>query len=248
MRSENNTIMKYVKDILIIIGCLAILTIVGLGTKYNWKYISEGVLGITAAIILWYTWETSKIRKANEIIADANKEASERDKKPSVGYSVFTNPNCYHDTRFRLVNQSFYPVAVKVRCNFKIDGKPLEGFSNDSDGTNYWNLQTKQEKEGHFSWLDLHEKAGLISPSEVRKMKTANVLAEKLINDYFSTTLNFKLPQLTMDIELYCKNQIGFFTYYPPASYKYDYDRKVWIPTLTSDKPYWEFESKPSWA
>ena len=240
--------MKHVRDILTFIGCLTILAFVYLGTKDQWMYISEGVLGITAVIILWYTWETSKIRKSNEIIAQANEEASKRNKMPSVGYNVYTHPDYSYDTRFQLINQSMYPVAVKVRCNFKIDGEPLEGFSADYDGTRYWNLQIKEEKEGHFSWLDLHEKAGLITQSEVVKIKTGSVLAEKLINDYFIETLNLKWPQLTMEIELYCKNQIGFFTYYPPASYKYDYDKRVWIPTLTSDKPYWEFESKPSWA
>jgi hypothetical protein len=250
LKSENNTTMKYVKGILTFVGCLAILLIVGLGIRYNWKHITDLVLGITAVIILWYTWETSQIRKAEEMIAEASYEASKRNKMPSVGCIIFTNPERTYDTRFRVVNQSFYPVAVRVRCNFKINDELLDKFSSDYDGTRYWNLQINEEKEGHFSWLDLHENKGLIPNSEVKKVKeaTSKEEAEETINKYISFNLDFKLPKLTMDLELYCKNNFGFETSYPTVRYRFDYDKKEWIPTLTSDKPYWEFESKPSWV
>jgi len=145
---------------------------------------------------------------------------------------------------------SVYPVAVKVRCNFKINGELLDNFSLDYDGTRYWNLQINQKKEGHFSWLDLHENKGLIPISEVKKIKaaTSNNGAEEIINEYISMILGFKLPNLTMDVELYCENNFDLEAYYPPIFYRYDYDKNEWIPTLTSDKPYWELESKPPWA
>jgi len=232
------------------IGCGAILLLIIEGSFYNWKFVSEGILAITAIIIIWYTWETSQIRKAEEIIAEASYEASKRNKMPSVGCIVFTNPERTYDTRFILINQSIYPVSVRVRCNFKINGESLEGFSDDYDGNNYWNLQVNQEKQGHFCWLDLHENKGLIPNSEVKKVKaaTSKKEAEEIINEYISFVLDFKLPKLTMDIELYCENDFGFSTYYPHSHYRFDYDKREWIPTLTSDKPYWEFKSKPSWA
>ena len=93
LRSEFNTNMKYIKGMLAFVGCLAILVIVGLGIRYNWKHITDWVLGLTAAIILWYTWETSRIRTANEIIAQANRETSEKNKKPIIAYNVNTHPN-----------------------------------------------------------------------------------------------------------------------------------------------------------
>lgn len=242
--------MKDVKSILTFLGCLAILVIVGLGINYNWKHISDLVLGITATIILWYTWETSKIRTSNEIIAQANKETSEKNKKPIVGYRIYTNPDYSYDTRFQLINQSIYPVAVRVRCNFKIDGELLQHFSPDYDGTRYWNLQINEEKEGHFSWLDLHAEKELIPISEVKKVKAAASKneAEEIINEYISMIRDFKLPKLTMNVELYCENNFGFDAYYHPVFYRYDYYKNEWIPTLTSEKPIWEFESKPSWA
>jgi hypothetical protein len=131
-----------------------------------------------------------------------------------------------------------------------MNGESLEGFSDDYDGVKYLNLQVNQQKGGHFSWLDLHEHKGLIPNSEVKKVKatTSKKEAEKIINEYISFVLDFELPKLTIDIELYCVNTFGFETYYPPVHYRYDYDKREWIPTLTSDKPYWEFRSKPSWA
>jgi len=242
--------MKHVKSILTFLGCLAILVIVGVGIKYNWRHITDWVLGITAAIILWYTWETSKIRTSNEIIAQANRETSEKNKRPIIAYNVYTNPNYTYDTRFQLINQSIYPLAVKVRCNFKINDELLDNFSSDYDGTRYWNLQINEKKEGHFSWLDLHENKKLIPSGEVKRIKEAasKEEAEKIINMCISFIHDFKLPTLTMDLELYCKNHFGFEAYYPSVRYKYNYDKKEWIPTLTSDKPIWEFETRPSWA
>ena len=242
--------MKYVKGILTFVGCIAIFVIIGLGISCNWKHISDLVLGITAAIILWYTWETSEIRKANEIIAQANRETSEKNKRPIIAYNVYTNPHCTYDTRFQLINQSTYPLAVKVRCNFKINDELLENFSSDYDGTRYWNLQINEEKEGHFSWLDLHAHKKLIPFNEFKRIKeaTSKEEADKIINMYISFGLDFKLPTLTMDLELYCKNHFGFESYYPSVRYKFNYDKKEWIPTLTSDKPIWEFETRPSWA
>ena len=131
-----------------------------------------------------------------------------------------------------------------------MNGESIEGFSDDFDGVNYLNLQVNQQKEGHFSLLDLHKKRGLIPSSEVKKIKeaTSKEEAEEIINEYISFILDFKLPKLTMDLELYCKNNFGFETYYPPVRHRYIYDKKGWIPTMTSEKPNWEFESRPSWA
>ena len=60
-----------------IIGSIAILSLIFAGSFYEVTFISESILGITAIVILWYTWETSKIRKADQEIAgkrDADKK------------------------------------------------------------------------------------------------------------------------------------------------------------------------------
>ena len=51
-----------------------------------------------------------------------------------------------------------------------------------------------------------------------------------------------------MDVELYCRNEQRQTTYYPPIHYDYNYKKEVWIPIITSDKPYWEYNSIPSWV
>ena len=41
-----------------------------------------------------------------------------------------------------------------------------------------------------------------------------------------------------MDLEVYCENEFGTSSYYPPFHYDYDYNSNVWIPILESDKPF----------
>jgi hypothetical protein len=55
-------------------------------------------------------------------------------------------------------------------------------------------------------------------------------------------------PKLTMDIEIYCINDMGLFTYYPPQHYEFDEWKLLWILTATSKKPYWEYGVKPEWV
>ena len=50
-----------------------------------------------------------------------------------------------------------------------------------------------------------------------------------------------------MDIEIYCENETGEYSYYPPVHYDYDYFRDQWVPILESEKPYWKYDAKPNW-
>ena len=55
-------------------------------------------------------------------------------------------------------------------------------------------------------------------------------------------------PKLTMDLEVYSFNEFEEDAYYPPVYYKYDLYRLMWIPRITSEKPIWEYDLKPSWT
>ena len=133
--------------------------------------VSEGILGITGLIILWYTWETSEIRKAEKQIAEASKEGLERRRRPIVATTIYRNPKKVYDTLFIIRNLSEYEVAVRVNCNFKINGEIIKGVSPSYDGSHYWNMQYREEKQGHFSWLDLLLLKGLISRETNEELK-----------------------------------------------------------------------------
>ncbi len=212
--------------------------------------ITDIILSITALILFWYTWETSEIRKSNEIIAEANKEMMERANRPIVTYEVYTNKEIPYQTRFKIINLSNYPVAALINCNFKIGEKTVQNFSQDYDGSRYWNLQIGQKKEGHFSFLDIYKLANLISGDAVNGIMSGDANHVKKRNtEYLMIAFNMKdPPELTMNLEIYCKNDKGLETNYTPVKYSYEPFEMVWIPVITSEKPYWIYDKKPSWV
>jgi hypothetical protein len=235
---------------IVFIGAIAILTLMFAGTFWKVTFISEGILGITAIVILWYTWETSQIRKAEREIAEVSKASLLKSYRPAVGHSIFTNENTPYDTRIGLVNLSDMGVAVKLRCNLKVDGEPIVDFAPAYEGTEFWNLQYKEEKEGHFNWLGLYLKKDLISKETINYIKEAGGPEEirRKIHEYLTFTFNMsEPPKISMDIEIYCFNDKNQTAYYPPVHYSFDPYRMIWIPTITNEKPYWEFKDKPDW-
>lgn len=199
-------------------------------------------------MILWYTLETSEIRKANIVIAEANRESQLRYKRPIVGFGVYMNKDDPTDTRFFLKNLSNYPVAVQVNCNFRIDNEEIRDVWPEYAGLKYWNLQYRQEKEGHFNWLDLYAKWGILTEEKLKELKSLdpNYAVDELIKFFEISKSLSKPPQLTIDIEIFCRNDLGSSLFYPPDHYELDIYREAWIPTVTSDKPYWEFNEMPS--
>ena len=235
------------KYLIVIFSLIIIITLTILRILCLINFYSDGILALTALIILWYTFETAEIRKSEYTIAKINEENQMRLKSPSVFCTIYTNPNDPLDTRIKLSNLSNYPVAVKLNCNIKIN-EEITDFSPAYNGKHYWNLQFNEVKEGHFSWIDLFRSKDIISQDEldeVRKKTPSNRLgaAENLLNKLY----NSSPPKLSKDLEIYCLNEFKLNTYYPPMHYDYNFRRKVWIPILTSDKPYWEYNSKPDW-
>ena len=236
------------KYIIILLSIITIIILTICKILYNFDLYSDSILVVTALIILWYTFETSEIRKSESIIAKANEENQKRFRSPIVICKIYTNENDPLDTRVRLSNLSNYPVAVRLNCNIKIENEVLKDFSPAYDGRHYWNLQYGQLKEGHFTWFDLLRTKKLISEDEFKEIKKDSI-PDKLKKSIEIVANQFDLnpPKITMDIEVYCENEMGLNTYYPPVHHDYDFSRKIWIPILTSEKPYWEYNSKPAW-
>ena len=118
-----------------ITASFSILGLILMRTLGSASAVSEGILGITGLVVLWYTWETSQIRKAENTIAEASRYKMESYQRPVVGCNVFTNADRPFDTRLSITNLSDNPLAAQVNCNFKIDGEPIENFSSAYDGT-----------------------------------------------------------------------------------------------------------------
>jgi len=205
------------------------------------------ILSVTAIIIFWYTYETSKIRKANLIISDYNDLLLKKSRKPVVSFAIEMVKDQLKDTIFTIINLSDFPVAARIRCNFKINDIPITDVWPSYDGKEFWNLQYKELKQGVFCWIDLLEKGNYLSNEKAKSLKQEGY---DEIRNYFMVLEGPQRiePKLTIDLEVYSFNEFGEDAYYPPAYYEFDLWRLVWIPRITSEKPIWEYDSKPSWT
>ena len=225
-----------------IIGALVILVLLTMGIYCDFEFLSDTLLAITALIILWYTWETFLIRKSNQ-------DLLQKSRRPAVGYVVFTNEKQPVDTRFRIINHSEYPVAALIKCVFKIDDKVVPNIWPAYNGKEYWNVQFKEMKEGHFNWLELYSKIGIFTDEELEEIKKSKYegVKRKITKDLILSYDFKKPPVLKMSIEIFCVNEFGEKMYYPPAYYEFDPYRIGWVAHLTSTIPYWEYDAKPKW-
>ncbi|MFC1550985.1 hypothetical protein ACFL6P_00330 [Candidatus Latescibacterota bacterium] len=214
--------------------------------EYN--FVSDFILWITALILLWYTKETYVIAQATKRNMEITEE---RYRKPVVGLEISPNTDDINYTRFRIINQSEGAISVLVKCNFKINGEPII-FHPAYEGTEYWNLQYTEVKEVPIHWIDLCVFNGLIEPSFGEEMKKYSGVKitdvdypkKEIKNDSDSIS---KIEKLSMDVEIFCENEYKS-AYYPPAHYDYSLKKKIWVPKVTSKKPYWKYDSIPSWV
>jgi len=238
------------KKISIYLFTFVIIALLELEILYGIKYFSEITLSITAIVIFWYTLETMGIRKSEEQIARINNELLSNKKNPTVHFNVFNKQEAQFDTRFNILNRSEYPVSVTVKFNFKYNGIDIEHNLNGYNGKSYWNLQNNEMKEGHFGLLQIISKTDLFSKNKIDDLKGLNgsELSKQMFNDM---TMKFNFdpwPRLLLDVEVFCENEFKCNTYYPNAHFEFDFKRLIWIPTITSDVPYWDFEKKPDWS
>lgn len=210
---------------------------------YNFSFISETLLFLTALIIFWYTFETYKIRKYNQ-------ELLYRSKQPIIGYALRLNPDNVFDVGFNLINQSDYQISCLVYFNIRIIDIKVENLWPAYSGKKYWNLQYKQMKYGHFSWLDLFSISGIYSTKEVIGMKKSEAFD---VSDYIIRTLTNKFhldkpPKININVEIFCFNKFKNIAYYPTSHYTLNIQRLLLIADLVSDKPYWKYDSIPDWV
>ena len=205
--------------------------------------VSNAILVVTAIIVLWYTVETYLIRIANQ-------ELLYKSHRPIVGFNLVANSSNQFDARFRLVNHSEYPVAVRVKLNFKINDEIIPGIWPAYDGKEYWNLQYRQSVEGHFDILKIYAKSKLFTDLDIKDIQDITKQDKKRLITIEARNKNEleSDPILTSVVEVFSENDKGEKIFYPPMKFQYDPYRELWVPTVTSKKPYWDYETTPPWA
>lgn len=233
----------------ILIAVVVTMILFSLKILFNYSLLSESILALTALIVLWYTLETYEIRKATQ-------ETIFKTQRPAVSYQLFVHENNPFDTRFRLTNNSDYPVAVRVKCSFSIENDPIEDIWPSYDGIEYWNLQYRQTKEGHFNLLSLYGKK-LFNKDEATNLfqiskkklnrKIISKIKKQIIAKLEEIPVTAKEPKLLLHLEVFSENDKGMYIYYPKVKFVHDLNRDAWIPFITSKMPYWELTAKPDW-
>jgi len=156
-------------------------------------------------------------------------------------------------------NKSDQNTAVRINLNMKFGNKEIDCGDN-YNGKRYWNLGPWGGKTGHIFFPDLFKDGGIlcketfntqqqnifprINDLSLIKEDEANQgerirFIRSLFNSIPSNTFG-ESPILMMDIEIICERQNLKQIKYPKERYKYNNNKCIWVPTLTSDNPYWE--------
>lgn len=237
----------YVKCIIIFLFVVSgILSILLIPKEYR----SDIILLVSATIVLWYTYETREIKKANIESMKILKEQLIKTQRPIVGHQISNEGNAL-DTQFKIKNQSDYPVAALVNLNIKLANEPVLEVWPCYSGLEFWNLQYQETMQGHFSIIKLFHLAGYLKDEEYEGWKNLDIATfrEKIVMLLPVVQPETRLiPKLTMDIEVYCRNELGLEVFYPPMHYVFNFARAIWIPSLTALKPYWDYYKRPSWV
>jgi len=118
-------------------------------------------------------------------------------------------------TMFRIHNPSTLVVRAKVRCNFRVYGKLVE-YHGDFNGRNTWYVFPQQTSQGWFE----------IAPLLAKKGKTRQQMVVE-------TTEGNRYEQLTMDLEIEFRDELGDERKLPSRKHFFDFKEWRWVPLLT---------------
>jgi len=118
-------------------------------------------------------------------------------------------------TLFRIHNPSTLLVRAKVRCNFQVYGQSVE-YHPDFNGTATWYVFPQQTSQGWFEIEPLLGRKGQ-TPAQMQSQRTASNRTE----------------QLTMDLELEFRDELGNSRKLPARRHFFDFKEWQWIPLLT---------------
>ena len=180
---------------------------------------SFGVLAVTLIALIIYAHDTNVIANVQRQQAEMNRPVFR------AGYlmEITGTRGDAGRTVFQIHNPATVMLWTKVWCHFQIYGEPVD-CSDEFAGRRAWRTYPQQINQGWF------EIASLLS----RRGKTvANMLGE--------TTDANRGSQLTMDLEIEHRDELGGRRPLPPRRHYFDFRDWRWVPILTTDED-WEEE------
>ena len=167
---------------------------------------------LTLIALILYAYDTHSI-------ASVTKSRWERESVLSTSYSLgLAAPSKGTDrVFFCLINQSTLVVRAKVRCNFRVYGERVD-YHDDFNGKKTWYIFPQQQSQGFFELSQLLAKKGKTLNNMEKEMATAN-----------------KYEQLTMDLEIELRDELGTKRVLPSRRHFFDFQEWRWVPTLTKE-------------
>jgi hypothetical protein len=206
--------MKTTRDISIAIIVIATLVLAASASCQGRDTLSIGtflVLAITLVALIVYAHDTN-------LIANIQKQQAEMNQPVFMaGYLMHITGTKGDSGRtvFQLHNPSTLPLRAKIWCNFQIYGQRVDS-SDDFNGRKVWRLFPQQMSQGWFELASLLSRRGKTIADMLKEATDAN-------RDY----------QLTMDLEIEYRDELGGQRRLPPRRHYFDFPDWTWIPVLT---------------
>jgi hypothetical protein len=118
-------------------------------------------------------------------------------------------------TVFRIRNTSQLLVRARVKCNLRVYGDAVAAHDA-YDGRETWLVFPQQMSQGWFNIEEITQKKGKTIATMVAERSTANADS-----------------QLTMDLELEFRDELGARRKLPTRRHYFDFDAWRWVPILT---------------
>lgn len=204
----------------LVFGCIITLILLcGFCVVYRACTLNMDILEVGTFIVITLTL-VALIIYANDtnLIASITRSRWERESILQTSYLMEVIPQDKNDkgrTMFHIRNSSNLMLRAKVWCNFQLYGQPVE-YHDDFNGMNTWYMFPQQVNLG---WFEL-------APLLAKKEKTI----EQIINE---TTGDNCREQLTMDLEIEFRDELGNQRKLPKRRHFFDFKEWRWIPKFT---------------
>lgn len=198
--------------------------------------ISDWILGITAIIVAFYTYETHEIRKLHHF-------EHELAIKPRLIHFLKNDSKSAFDFALVLHNLTNYTISAKVKCTFSFDGKTIEHQYCGFMGEKYWQIPYGPEAKIRetFNVLDILIQANYIKSADavrfrgMPELKNVDILRQNNVDlrKYFIEGRLLKV-KIEVNSENYLQQKDKSFSFY-----EFDMKQLAWIPNNLLDRPSW---------
>jgi len=168
------------------------------------------ILTLTLVALSLYVQDTQSIARTTQ-------EQWERRGVLNAAYSMDDQgePGRSSRTIFSIHNPSTLVVRAKVQCNFQVYGELVE-YHDDFNGRKTWYVFPQQTSCGWFEIAQLLAKKGKTCPQMVAACTAGN-----------------RCEQLTMDLEIEFRDELGNKRKLPPRKHFFDFKEWRWVPYFT---------------